>query len=409
MENKCTQIEFGVHARTLKNENKVILGNVLNGLWIKCSDYIYEFLLNSIVEKRTVDEIIDECLDTESKKYMTDLIETLIKIEVLTISSNLRKENIIKHITLELTTRCNLRCIHCCADCGEEIRKDMDFNKIQEIIEWSQKNNIESISLTGGEIFLRTDIWEILEYIRKNFHGDVEILTNGTLIKNEKIAYLLTLVDCISISLDGYDEESVTKIRGKGVFNKVLEKINLLRKNKFENVSLSMVVTEETSNSIKAFKDLCSMLGVRPVTRVFTPEGRGKDNYIILNPSYKNSLERDFDESTIDKLQNEVNFRCICNMESKVFICADGNIYSCFLEIKSGNILGDIDDLLSSKLERAMVLPIVDSINPCSTCNVRYFCASSCPGHNSAIFNDEKLRKELCSSSIEYYKRIVWN
>lgn len=59
--------------------------------------------------------------------------------------------------------------------------------------------------------------------------GRIDIISNATLIYPEHISILKSCVDEISISLDGYDKNSVDFIRGQGVFDKVIETIILLK------------------------------------------------------------------------------------------------------------------------------------------------------------------------------------
>jgi radical SAM protein with 4Fe4S-binding SPASM domain len=408
MNNENYQIAFNENYRVLSKDEEVVLGNILNGLWIKCPSYVYDFLNTSIINSNTTKQIISGCIDDETKDYMRNLISTLLDMNIIGFKhESTHSMNKIKHATLEITTDCNLRCSHCCAECGEITKEEIDIESLKKLTSWFELNNVQSIALTGGEIFIRKDIWEILRYIRMNYTGSIEILTNGTLIKNSMIPELITLVDNISFSLDGYDESSVLKIRGKGVFQKVIEKIYLLKRNDFNNISLSMVITDV--NNVDSFKKLCISLGVKPVLRVLTPEGRAEENYSTLAPKPRNIKVVKTNTDDLSKMQEGVSFRCICNMESKIFICANRNIYPCFLEKGSNNLLGTLENLLSNTLGKSKVTPIVDELSTCNKCNIRYFCASACPGHNYNMFQSEKHRKEMCHFSMNYYSQIVWN
>ena len=70
----------------------------------------------------------------------------------------------------------------------------------------------------------------LLEFIRKNYSGEVTISTNGTLIDLNNVKIITECVDKVDISLDGYNGETVSGIRGEGVFEKVIENIKLLTK-----------------------------------------------------------------------------------------------------------------------------------------------------------------------------------
>ena len=50
-------------------------------------------------------------------------------------------------------------------------------------------------------------------------------MTNGTLFNSQNITPIIEKVNNIDISLDGADEESCSVIRGKGVFDRVVNNI----------------------------------------------------------------------------------------------------------------------------------------------------------------------------------------
>ncbi|MBX4151101.1 radical SAM protein [Paenibacillus lautus] len=402
------RVRFNKNYRLIKNEY-MILGNIFNGLWIKCPTYVYEFLNNWIEKEYTVSNMLDECMDVDTKEYLSNMIKTLVGIEIIDYYDKHTPDNkAIKHVTFELTTGCKLRCSHCCVSCGEIAREDMSFELLKQLIKWCEKNGIRSIALTGGEIFIRHDIWDILNYVRANFTGSIEIMTNGTLLREKMIPDLKALVDYISISLDGYDEESVLKIRGPKVFNKVKSTIKSLQQSGLENISLSMVLTKDMITHQNKFRELCLSLGVTPIMRVFTPEGRADSNYETLSPPFKIKNKNELTEVELTSLQNAINFKCSCNLSSKIFVCCDGTIYPCFLTKNEKNRLGSTNDLLDGKLKEAEIVPIVDTIDECRDCDVRYFCATACPGHDRNIFMNEKYRSEMCDQMKPYYNMIVW-
>ncbi|OPA80840.1 hypothetical protein BVG16_00345 [Paenibacillus selenitireducens] len=407
--NAFQKVNFNSNCRTLEHDNHVVLGNILNGLWIKCPSYVYDFMNNCIQKEYSVSEILSECQDQETKVYMEKLLSTLKNIEVINYDTERMTVNQeIKHVTIELTTGCNLKCSHCCVNCGDIPREDMSLETLKELIDWCENSGVSGIALTGGEIFIRKDIWDILNYVRTKFTGQIEVMTNGTLIKKSMIQTLRTLVDNVSISLDGYDEHSVTKIRGAGVLGKVESTINNLKEVGFKSISLSMVLTKETITHKDKFEGLCLSLDVKSVTRVFTPEGRAESNYEMLSPPFKMRVKDDFSESEWNDLQNAASFKCACNLDTKILVCWNGDIYPCFLTKNENNHLGNISDLIDGNFKKIQLTPIVDEIEPCQQCNVKYFCASACPGHDSNIFLNEEYRSAMCTQMKDYYTKVVW-
>jgi len=54
--------------------------------------------------------------------------------------------------------------------------------------------------------------------------------TNGTLINSDNVVSIGKYIDQVDISMDGFNEETVALVRGKGVFSKIMNSISLLQK-----------------------------------------------------------------------------------------------------------------------------------------------------------------------------------
>ncbi|HEY7699459.1 MAG TPA: radical SAM protein, partial [Vicinamibacteria bacterium] len=87
--------------------------------------------------------------------------------------------------SLELDLRCNLRCLHCYRD-GEWPKGILDTDEVKSVLDQIAEAGTIWLLLTGGEIFLRPDIFEIYDHARK-LGMLVTLFTNGTMI-TERIA-----------------------------------------------------------------------------------------------------------------------------------------------------------------------------------------------------------------------------
>ena len=74
------------------------------------------------------------------------------------------------------------------------------------------------------------------------------------------------------------DEESCSRVRGNGVFGKVIKSVYLLKKRGFDLISLSMVLTEENEKLVEKFMQLNQKLGTYPVIRRISWLGRALEN-----------------------------------------------------------------------------------------------------------------------------------
>ncbi len=108
---------------------------------------------------------------------------------------------------------------------GLKKEQELTTDEIFNIIKSFKKFNGNTIVFSGGEIALRKDLYEILQY-SYNLGIANEILTNGTLWTEDMVRAIAPLITRVQISIDGYNETSNSKIRGKGCFEKALKTVS---------------------------------------------------------------------------------------------------------------------------------------------------------------------------------------
>ena len=64
---------------------------------------------------------------------------------------------------IEVTTACNLRCIHCYASAGQASTHELSNKEIIELL--SKNPSINHVIITGGEPFMRMGIMDLLELL----------------------------------------------------------------------------------------------------------------------------------------------------------------------------------------------------------------------------------------------------
>ena len=396
----------------LIHDQRVILGNTSSGEWIKISQECYQLLQIIIEQQYSIQEFIDALQTEDDKRYMCDLFQKLLILGVITQNSHI-KGDVPKYITFAVTGRCNLRCRHCsvmASNAPEVLNLDECKKVIKKIITLDPLQ----IVFTGGEPLLKQGILELLVYTRKQFKGNIGIMTNGTLFSNENIPKIIPLVDSIDISLDGIDEDTCTRIRGKGVFTKVIEAVQSIQREGFKNISLSMVVTKENQSYTQKFYELNQQLGTKPMLRAFSPIGRGEEN--------RSELE-------INQSQKKINGNEINDSDMKIFSCGAfkkmmyidyyGNMFPCpalFDEKYSmGNIL-EQEDLLRFFSEKEIekksnynnFLELYPQNCPeCKECDVNLFCWS-CLHHIDMLQNGLISKYPNCETRKKQLQTIIW-
>ena len=128
---------------------------------------------------------------------------------------------------IELTSKCNERCIHCYIP-HEDKLYNIDDNLYYSVIKQLKDIGIISVSLSGGEPMLHPNFLEFLKYAQdSDFY--VKVFTNLTLLNEEIIKQIMknnrTSVYVSLYSMNEVNHDAITQM--KGSFNKT--KSNILK------------------------------------------------------------------------------------------------------------------------------------------------------------------------------------
>ncbi|HUL38363.1 MAG TPA: radical SAM protein [Thermodesulfobacteriota bacterium] len=188
------------------------------------------------------------------------------------------------HFQWHITNLCNLHCEHCYQD-DFSTKKDLDWSGLKKVSdnllhtlrEWDQK---ACIHVTGGEPFLRPDLFHLLDHLNlQPVVDELGIITNGLLIDREKMRRLsdFSKLKKIKVSLDGADAETNDAIRSKGVFEKVMQNISLTTKEKRFEVVVMFTVMKKNFRNLPSLFRLCQDSGLHGlIIERFIPLGKGK-------------------------------------------------------------------------------------------------------------------------------------
>ena len=72
--------------------------------------------------------------------------------------------NALFSVQFELTFRCNEHCRHCYCPRENDIKSELTTDEIKHIIDDLREMNVVDLTFTGGDLFMRKDTFEILEY-----------------------------------------------------------------------------------------------------------------------------------------------------------------------------------------------------------------------------------------------------
>jgi radical SAM protein with 4Fe4S-binding SPASM domain len=244
---------------------------------------------------------------------------------------------------IELTHACNLKCIHCY--CVAENRPLLNLEEIENLLQQLAELGCLSLTFSGGEIFIRKDIFEILE-IAKKMHFVIRLFTNGTLV-TEQIADKLTEFAPVETELSLYASEAkvhdyITGVPGS--FEKTLQAIKLLKKKELE-VSIKWILMKNNLLEHQKLVGLARDLGIsfRADTLIFPRNDGDKaplnqrltDEELVL--AYKMLGSTAFNEKPLEVKPQE---RSMCGAgHATCSISPYGDVYPCVqFFLKFGNI-----------------------------------------------------------------------
>jgi MoaA/NifB/PqqE/SkfB family radical SAM enzyme len=161
----------------------------------------------------------------------------------------------------------------------------MSLPEVREVVsevaemltEWEGQYGITfspSFNITGGEPFLRHDIFEVLEELRRRGF-DVYLLSNGILIDKERARMLSDLrVKGVQVSIEG-PEEIHEMIRGKGSFLSAMRGVQHLL-DAGVTVTFNVTLSDLNADYFMEMVELSSSTGVQRLgfSRL-VPSGRG--------------------------------------------------------------------------------------------------------------------------------------
>ena len=351
----------------IQHMNKVILVNKFTGLWLRITKEIYEYFISAIKMGYSKEKFIQAFSNPEDQDYILQLILKMDEIGIIgehTITFS-------KAIAFEITNRCNLSCTHCCFSANEQ-KKDLSTEKVLDILTKIIQWEPQRITITGGEPLIRNDIFKLLKFLRLNYKGTIILATNALLLNEKNIDFILRYIDVIDISIDGVDEESCKKIRGKGVFEKVVSNIRLLKEKGFPKISLSMVLTEGNEKLINDFFELNKKLGTIPVIRRLAWVGRALENKKVFT-------DKDLLYEKSGKIENDEKYMCTYSncqqLKSKYHIRFDGYVYACQTIYDRKYAIGHIDEIASfDKIKDNHLQWLIDDLlkvnEDCRECSV---------------------------------------
>jgi AdoMet-dependent heme synthase len=423
---------------TIKSINLLLKFNQKVHLKVNINEHNFDLInkLYLFVNKTNIDSTIFEISNNKKYNWYKKKIDKLFsnsrkKIYFLKFggflnffSNNLNflfDENP-NEICIEVTARCNLSCTNCFNKLyysSDSFKKDFLSTKdIKMIIDKIPVGFVNQIRITGGEPLLREDIYEIFDYINKKGFK-IWLNTNATIINNENAKLISKYVDNVLVSLNGYNNKSELNATGYNYFDKKIDGIKYLIKNKIKKVRGGTIITKNNITSLNNFYLLVLKLGLddwelyRPISNSINNNVGIVDYNILFNKlgllnkiflkNFKiaNALPLCINEKAINLCNGAISD----DGHIRFIIGADGIIRpSYFLFEKIGDIfLDNVIDLWNfGFLKKMRNYEFVD--NKCIKCSLLEKCKGGSKYYSKLAFDNYHKVDPLINYN--YYKQI---
>lgn len=403
------------------SKEEIILLDLVNGNRYELDLSQLEFvrLLNG---ENSLKEILEKY--NKSSKEAIDLLENLKSIEAVKIQKEKRATfstevvidnggNKLQDLHLEITSRCNMRCLHCYQGDCYPISNNLTLQEIKNVISEAKKMGVENIAISGGEpLLLIEQLDEIIRCIEDNCMRFSALFTNGLLVDKKLANIILTCRSkpTIFVSLDSITPEGM-KFRGinnkqKKSLKTILSNIKKLTNNGIR-VAVNTTLNKYNIGNLADMYEIINTLGIIS-WRIGFPKKTGffVENSDEFGMDFQEMLEKSLElikyhhkrEGALD-LQVEYLYRKeflrpdglsliddetrTCDYEGRADSCCvkpDGSVSSCaYVSIPLGNIReNSLSEIWNSSEMRKVKNLRVKDVSECKECELRKYCGAGC-------------------------------
>lgn len=197
----------------------------------------------------------------------------------------IRVFNIPTRIILYVTDRCNARCEHCFFWRQLNNKSEPTIQQIEKLT--NSLPVLDTISLTGGEPFMRKDLFDIIKILSRK-SKKIAISTNGSFTDNiikliKNVLNELDIYISIQVSIDGIGKTH-DRIRGVPIYNKVIKTLTEMKRIQHERFSFN-TLTVITNHNYKEIENIAKVIRDEIGVNTFFEFVRGKPrNASVLLP-----------------------------------------------------------------------------------------------------------------------------
>ena len=348
----------------------------------------------------TFNEILNDVTDTINNFKTNGLLidEENINLEY--------KQAKIKNLYIEIISSCNQKCIYCYNEKELYKKNIISLNQIKKLIDQCIPEELNGIIISGGEPLLHKDLEKILEYCKDKKVG-VSLVSNGTLINEEKAKMLSKFNPNIQFTIDGSKALINDKSRGYNSFKKQIEALENLKKSNYKgNINLRTNLWSGNTDeaNIRSIVRICENYNINKLNLI-TAKKTNNFNLILSNEKDFNNIIKiikDID-TNVDISYDEENQQYKCeldnvfeNIEYALRISPDGNVYPCQYFLDNQFSIGNIyyhslyEMIHGDKNKKILSLISLRKffIKECTSCTYSQICHGGCPAKAYINYGD---------------------
>lgn len=308
------------------------------------------------------------------------------------ITAKALRLNVPLHVQFDLTYRCNERCVHCYLDHHDH--GEMTTAEIKRLLEEMADAGVLTLTLSGGEIFLRKDFFEIIEYARQ-LTFCVKLKTNALLIGEREARRLRDLaVQEIQVSIYSHRPEvhdAITLVPGS--LKRSLAAIRFLKAQGLK-VVMANVLMRQNMRDYSGVQDLAHEIGVEfTLDPTITPMMDGDRSILGLGVDGETLREVFRDASVVGDVsefcaippgteESDLEARPCSAGHTSCYVSPYGDVFPCVqFPLPTGNVRRErfVDIWRDSSQMNEVRAIRLKHLPTCSSCTHASAC-SRCPG-----------------------------
>lgn len=226
-------------------------------------------------------------------------------------------------IWLELTSKCNLECVHCYADAlpSLPLQESMRLADWQRLMAEARMLHCEGVQFIGGEVLLVPYLEELVLHAREIGFESIEVFTNATLVGDRYIELFEKHSVRVATSFYSFDPDTHDRItKRRGSWKKTLSAMERLQSSGIP-IRVGVIAMEDNKDHVADTLSFLENLGISSV---------GVDEMRSIGRA-----------NNLRSCENQLAELCGQCGNKRICVTATGDIYPCIMarHAKLGNYL----------------------------------------------------------------------